>query len=55
MIHALFVVLIYARAWFTAQLAADAAPNDLTLLCDLTAYRDVAVANSALKTFRRHL
>ncbi|KAG0710846.1 hypothetical protein GWK47_021956 [Chionoecetes opilio] len=51
-----FIILIYARAWFEAPLAADAPFNDLTLFYDLHKYRDLnsKISEATVKTFKRH-
>ncbi|KAG0717012.1 hypothetical protein GWK47_008322 [Chionoecetes opilio] len=51
-----FIILIYARAWFEAPLAADAPFNDLTLFHDLHKYRDLnsKISEATVKTFKRH-
>ena len=51
-----FIALIYARAWLTAPLAADAPIRDLELYRDLQRFRDVdrPVADAALAVLRRH-
>ncbi|KAF0310008.1 hypothetical protein FJT64_018910 [Amphibalanus amphitrite] len=51
-----FIALIYARAWLTAPLAADAPVRDLQLYRDLQRFRDVdqPVADAALAVLRRH-
>ncbi|KAG0722850.1 hypothetical protein GWK47_043775 [Chionoecetes opilio] len=50
-----FIILIYARAWFEAPLAADDL-NDLTLFHDLHKYRDLnsKISEATVKTFKRH-
>ncbi|KAG0712007.1 hypothetical protein GWK47_019372 [Chionoecetes opilio] len=51
-----FIILIYARAWFEAPLAADAPFNDLTLFHDLHKYRNLnsKISETTVKTFKRH-
>ena len=51
-----FIILIYARAWFEVPLAADAPFNDLTLFHDLHKYRDLnsQISEATVKTFKRH-
>lgn len=51
-----FIILIYARAWFKATLATDAPVNDLILFQDLHNYRNLIskILETTVKTFKRH-
>ena len=52
-----FLCIIYAPAWMTAPLTADAPQNDLLLIQTLQQYErlDGAVARACLKPLSRHL
>ncbi|KAG0708258.1 hypothetical protein GWK47_024055 [Chionoecetes opilio] len=54
---ALFVVLLYSRAWMEAGLATEAAYNDLNLVKDLHHFQEIngAIGKTTLTTFSRHL
>ncbi|KAG0712911.1 hypothetical protein GWK47_017376 [Chionoecetes opilio] len=54
---ALFVVLLYSRAWMEAGLATEAAYNDLNLVKDLHHFQEIngAIWKTTLTTFSRHL
>ena len=53
---AIFVCLIYVKAWLSCASAADAAHNDLEMLKSLVAYTkmDLEVAETVSKPFARH-
>jgi hypothetical protein len=51
----LFVTAIYIKYWFECPSSTGAPMNDLTLLCELSAYSNRDVAKAAITAFGRHL